>query len=71
LRISGYADFALVGDTGRARHVKGYPGVGSGLESPLPFGILLSVEWGYGVAGRDSNGNRGTHVVRVTSLKMF
>ena len=37
----------------------------------LPFGLLAAVEWGYGPQGINTDGSRGTHVVRLTTFKIF
>ena len=71
LRLDGFADSALVHDPGFGRGLRPYTGLGAAVEAPAPFGTLISVEWGYGVHGVDSEGRRGTHVVRLSGYKMF
>lgn len=71
LRLDGFLDVALVRDPGLSRRPKGHTGLGAALEAPLPLGVLLTVEWGYGFQARDTNGERGTHVVRVTGYRVF
>jgi hypothetical protein len=45
--------------------------MGAGLETSLPWGLLLTVEWGYGFQARDREGDQGAHVLRATAFKMF
>jgi hypothetical protein len=71
LRVDGFADTAVVRDAGFGRGFRNYTGVGAAVEGPAPFGTLLAVEWGYGFRGVNSNGRRGTHVVRVSAFKIF
>jgi hypothetical protein len=71
LRLDGFFDAALVEDRSVFGRARGYAGVGSAVETPLPFGLLGSVEWGFGFQGVNVDGSRGTHVVRVTALKIF
>lgn len=71
LRLDGFADLALVRDPGFGPGLRRYPGLGAALEAPAPFGTLLSLEWGYGLQGIDSDGRRGTHVVRLSGYKVF
>jgi hypothetical protein len=71
LRIDGFFDAALVRDPGFGSDYRAYPGVGAALEGPGPWSLLLGAEWGYGIEGRNSDGTRGTHVVRLTAYKVF
>lgn len=71
LRVDGFADMGIVRDPGMASRLRGFPGIGLGLEAPLPFGLLAGVEWGYGFAARRSNGATGTQVVKVSAYKVF
>jgi hypothetical protein len=71
VRIDGFADAAAVHDPGFGRGLRGYTGFGAALECPAPFGMLAAVEWGYGVQGIDTDGRRGTHVVRIAGYKVF
>jgi hypothetical protein len=71
VRLDGFADVAWVRDPGFGRGLRRYPGLGAAIEAPAPFGTLVAVEWGYGIAGVNSNGRRGTHVVRVTAYRVF
>ena len=50
---------------------KAYAGAGAGLETALPKGLLVAVEWGYGFQARDRDGNKGAHVFRATAYKIF
>jgi hypothetical protein len=70
-RLDLFADAATVHDPAFGRGLKTFAGFGAAAEAPVPFGMLAAVEWGYGVQGIDSNGARGTHVVRVTAYKIF
>jgi hypothetical protein len=71
MRLDGFADSALVRDPGFGTGVRPYHGIGAALEAPAPFGMLLAVEWGYGFQGIDTDGRRGTHVVRLSGYKVF
>lgn len=71
LRVDGFVDAAGVRDRARSQRGRGYVGIGAGVEAPLPFGLLAGVEWGYGPQGVNADGSRGTHVVRVTTFKIF
>ena len=71
LRLDGFADTAYVRDPGFGPRSKSYTGIGAAAEVPAPFGTLLAVEWGYGFQGVNSNGRRGTQVVRISGYKMF
>ena len=71
LRIDGFLDGAFVRDPGFGSGEKAYAGAGAGLETALPRGLLLAVEWGYGFQARDRDGNRGAHVLRATAYKIF
>ena len=44
---------------------------GAGLETALPKGLLLALEWGYGFQARDRAGRQGAHVWRATAYKIF
>ena len=68
VRIDGFVDAARVAD---GQNGQGYVGIGAAAEIPLPFGILAGVEWGYGPQGINTDGSRGTHVVRLTTFKIF
>jgi hypothetical protein len=71
MRLDGFADSAAVHDPGFGRGLRSYNGFGAALEAPAPFGTLVSLEWGYGVQGIDTDGRRGTHVVRLSGYKVF
>ena len=71
LRLDGFLDGAFVRDPGFGSSEKGYVGAGAGLETALPKGLLVAVEWGYGFQARDREGNRGAHVFRATAYKIF
>jgi hypothetical protein len=71
LRLDGFADLAAVRDPGFGSGVKSYPGFGFGLEIPLARRMLVSVEYGYGVKARTTDGSEGTHVVKLTGFKIF
>jgi hypothetical protein len=71
LRLDGFVDFAVVRDPGFGPRHRGYPGLGAALEAPMPFGVLVAVEWGYGVKARNSDGQPGTHVIRISGFKLF
>jgi len=71
LRVTGFADSAVVHDPGFGAGVRRFTGIGTAVEVPAPFGTLLAGEWGYGLQGRRSDGSRGTHVFRVTAFKAF
>jgi hypothetical protein len=71
VRVDGFADVAGVHDPGFGRGLRGYAGFGAALECPAPFGTLVAVEWGYGMQGINTDGRRGTHVVRITGYKVF
>jgi hypothetical protein len=71
VRLDGFADVAVVRDRGFGRTYRTYPGIGTAIEAPGPFGLLLGAEWGYGFEGLNANGRRGTQVVRVTAYKLF
>jgi len=71
LRVDGFLDTAYVHDPGFGASSRSYTGVGTAVEVPAPFGTLLAVEWGYGFQGINSDGRRGTQVVRVSGYKMF
>ena len=71
LRIDGFLDTAYVRDPGFGRSAKSYTGIGAAAEIPAPFGTLVAIEWGYGFQGLNSDGRRGTQVVRISGYKMF
>jgi hypothetical protein len=71
LRLDGFADTALVRDPGFGRGLRPYSGLGAAIEAPAPFGTLVAVEWGYGLQGIDTEGRRGTHVIRLSGYKVF
>ncbi len=71
LRIDAFGDFALVRDPGWGPRLRGYPGIGAGLESAGPFRMLWSVDWGYGFQGRRPDGGRGTQLARITVYRGF
>jgi hypothetical protein len=68
VRLDAFLDAARVDDGSNGR---GYVGIGAAAEVPLPFGMLAAVEWGYGPQGTNTDGSRGTHVVRLTTFKIF
>jgi hypothetical protein len=70
-RIDLFADEAFVHDPAAGPGLRSYPGVGAALEVPLPRRWLLAVEWGYGIKARDTSGREGTHVVKLTGIKVF
>lgn len=70
-RLDGFIDSALVRDRGFGTAYRNYTGVGAALEAPAPFGLLTSVEWGFGFRGVNADGSRGTHVMRVSAFKVF
>jgi hypothetical protein len=71
VRLDGFLDSAYVHDPGIASGGRSYTGVGAALEAPAPFGTLVAVEWGYGFQGIDSDGQRGTQVLRISGYKIF
>jgi hypothetical protein len=71
IRVDGFADLALVREPGTGGAYRGYPGFGAAAEAPGPFSLLLGLEWGYGVKGLNSDGSRGTQVVRASVYKVF
>jgi hypothetical protein len=71
LRFDGFGDVAVVRDPGFGEDYRGYPGIGVTAEVPLPFRFLLSLEWGYGFNGRNSDGTTGTQVWRLAGVKVF
>jgi hypothetical protein len=71
LRLDGFVDYAAVHDPGFGRGLRSYPGVGAAIEVPLPHRMLVAVEWGYGFEARNTDGSRGTHVMRVSGFKVF
>jgi hypothetical protein len=70
-RLDGFVDSAMVRDRGFGVAYRNYTGVGAALEAPAPFGLLTSVEWGFGFRGVNADGGRGTHVMRVSAFKLF
>jgi hypothetical protein len=71
LRIDLFGDTAEVRDPGFGAGLRNYTGFGAAVEAPAPFGTLVAVEWGFGVQGLDSQGRRGTQVVRISGYKVF
>jgi hypothetical protein len=71
VRVDGFLDTALVRDRGYGTGYRSYTGTGAAVEAPLPFGILGAVEWGFGFRGVNDDGSLGTHVIRVSALKIF
>jgi hypothetical protein len=71
LRLDVFADYAAVRDPGFGHDLRHYPGFGAAAEVPLPRRLLVAVEWGYGVNARNTDGSAGTHVVRVSGVKVF
>lgn len=71
LRLDAFADTAEVHDPGFGSGLRNFTGLGAAVEAPAPFGTLLAVEWGFGLQGVNSHGNRGTHVVRISGYKVF
>ena len=71
MRLDGFVDTALVHDPGFGPGLRNYTGLGAALEAPAPFGMLIALEWGYGLQGVDTDGRRGTHVVRLAGYKIF
>ena len=70
-RLDGFVDTAYVRDRGFGTDYRNYTGIGAAIEAPAPFGLLASVEWGYGFRGVNADGGRGTHVIRVSAFKVF
>jgi hypothetical protein len=70
-RLDGFVDTSSVRDRGFGLGYRNYTGVGAALEAPAPFGILASLEWGYGFRGVNADGGAGTHVMRVSAFKVF
>jgi hypothetical protein len=71
VRLDAFADTAAVHDPGFGAGLRNYTGFGAALEAPAPFRTLLSLEWGYGLQGIDTEGRRGTNVVRISGYKVF
>jgi hypothetical protein len=71
VRIDGFLDTAAVHDPGFGAGLRNYTGLGAAAEMPAPFGLLASVEWGYGFRGINADGRQGTHVIRVSAYKVF
>jgi hypothetical protein len=71
LRVDGFVDTAYVHDPGFGPDLKSYSGLGAAIEVPAPFGMLAGIEWGYGLQGVNSDGGRGTQVLRITAFKIF
>jgi hypothetical protein len=71
VRVDGFLDTALVRDRGYGTGYRSYTGAGAAIEAPLPYGILGAVEWGFGFRGVNGDGSLGTHVIRVSALKIF
>jgi hypothetical protein len=71
VRLDGFLDTAVVRDRGYGTGYRTYTGTGAALEAPLPYGILAAVEWGFGFRGVNADGSLGTHVIRVSAMKVF
>ncbi len=71
LRLDAFFDAAAVRDPGFGRAVQSYPGLGAAVEVPLPRRMLLAVEYGYGFKAWNTDGSRGTHIVKITGFKIF
>jgi hypothetical protein len=71
VRLDAFADTAAVHDPAFGAGLRNYTGLGAALECPAPFGILFALEWGYGIQGLNTDGTRGTHVLRITGYKVF
>jgi nucleotide-binding universal stress UspA family protein len=71
LRTDLFLDAGFLHDPGYGDDLQWYPGVGVGLELALPHGALLVAEGGYGVAGRDRDGRKGTQALQITLVKTF
>ena len=71
LRLDVFADTAEVRDPGFGTRLRNYTGFGAAVEAPAPFGTLVAVEWGFGVQGVNTNGTRGTQVLRISGYKVF
>jgi len=71
VRLDGFADAAAVHDPAFGPGMRPYTGVGAAIECPAPFGTLLAAEWAYGVQGVNTDGRRGTQVMRITAYKVF
>jgi hypothetical protein len=71
VRLDGFLDTAVVRDRGYGTGYRSYTGTGAALEAPLPYGILAAAEWGFGFRGVKGDGSLGTHVIRVSALKIF
>jgi hypothetical protein len=70
-RLDGFIDYAAVHDPGFGAGLRSYPGLGAAVEVPLPHRMLIAVEWGYGFEARNTDGSRGTHVIKVSGFKVF
>ena len=72
IRLDGFADSALVRDPGFGPGLRHYRGIGAARRSAgARSGPCSSLEWGYGLQGIDTDGRRGTHVVRLSGYKVF
>jgi hypothetical protein len=71
LRVDGFADYAAVRDPGFGDGLRSYPGLGAAVEVALPWRTLLAVEWGYGIEARNTDGSRGTHVIKISGFRIF
>ena len=71
LRLDGFADVGVVRDPGHSRRPQAFPGIGAGAQVPAPLGLLAAVEWGYGFAGFNTSGTKGTQVVKIMVYKVF
>jgi hypothetical protein len=71
VRVDGFVDTSAVRDPGFGRGLRNYTGFGAAAEAPAPLGLLTAIEWGYGIRGVNANGDRGTHVIRLSAYKVF
>ena len=71
VRLDAFADTAAVHDPAFGAGLRNYTGLGAALECPAPFGTLFALEWGYGIQALNTDGTRGTHVLRITGYKVF
>ena len=71
MRLDGFVDTSAVHDPAFGSGLRNYTGFGAAAEVPAPLGLLTAIEWGYGIRGVDANGDRGTHVIRLSAYKVF
>jgi hypothetical protein len=71
VRLDAFLDSAAVRDAAYGGRVRNYTGIGAAVEAPAPFGTLVTVEWGFGFRGVNTDGRLGTQVVRVSAFKIF